>query len=177
MLEPTLPPLAGWESFYVITGSSAAALTGLMFVVVTLTAERRDSGATPDALRAFATPTIVHFGAVLLLAALLTAPWESAPRLALCVGASGLAGIAYVGWVTFKAGQQTTYAPEPSDWIWYSIVPLVAYGCLLAASIVLWRHPAPALYAVGAAALVLLYVGIHNAWDSAVWLAVERPRS
>jgi hypothetical protein len=33
--------LADWESFYVIVGSSAGALTGLMFVVITLVADAR----------------------------------------------------------------------------------------------------------------------------------------
>jgi hypothetical protein len=32
--------LAGWENFYVIVGSSAGALIGLQFVVVTLIANR-----------------------------------------------------------------------------------------------------------------------------------------
>jgi hypothetical protein len=32
--------LAGWESFYVIVGSSAGALIGLQFVVITLIADR-----------------------------------------------------------------------------------------------------------------------------------------
>jgi hypothetical protein len=55
-----MPPFAAWESFYVIVGSSAGALTGLQFVVITLGAEKKalgDGGTT----RAFATPTVVHF--------------------------------------------------------------------------------------------------------------------
>ena len=36
MLEAALSPLAPWQNFYVIIGSAAAALTGLMFVVITL---------------------------------------------------------------------------------------------------------------------------------------------
>jgi len=41
-MEPSAPSiLAHWESFYVIVGSSAAALTGLMFVVITLIADSK----------------------------------------------------------------------------------------------------------------------------------------
>ena len=79
MPVPALPPLAEWESFYVIVGSSAAALTGLMFVVIALNSEARTE-AGPTALRAFATPIIVHFGAVLLISALLSTP-EVAPQI------------------------------------------------------------------------------------------------
>jgi hypothetical protein len=65
---------AAWESFYVIIGSSAAALTGLQFVVIVLGAERKALG-DGETTRAFATPTVVHFCAVLLVAAILSAPW------------------------------------------------------------------------------------------------------
>ena len=34
-----MTPLAGWENFYVIVGSSAGALIGLQFVVITLIAD------------------------------------------------------------------------------------------------------------------------------------------
>jgi hypothetical protein len=59
IVEPTLSPLGAWESFYVIVGSSAAALTGLQFVVIVLGAEVNALGLPTT--RAFGTPTIVHF--------------------------------------------------------------------------------------------------------------------
>lgn len=73
MDEAARSPLATWESFYVIIGSSAAALTGLQFVVIALIAEAR-TRSTPREIAAFGTPTIVHFCAVLLLSAILSAP-------------------------------------------------------------------------------------------------------
>ena len=68
---------AEWDSFYVIVGSAAGALIGLQFVVMTLIAEKpaRDM---QRAGAAFATPTIVHFGAVLLVSALMRVPWPGA---------------------------------------------------------------------------------------------------
>jgi steroid 5-alpha reductase family enzyme len=54
-----------WETFYVIVGSAAGALTGLMFVVIALVANVRTS--SEPQIDAFGTPTVVHFGAVLLL--------------------------------------------------------------------------------------------------------------
>src|SRR5882724_2558635 len=58
--------LAEWENFYVIVGSSAAALTGLMFVVIALIADSAPAAATPRSIAAYTTPTIVHFCAALL---------------------------------------------------------------------------------------------------------------
>ena len=58
-MSPALPPLTEWETFYVIVGSSAAALTGLQFVVIALGAEARVLGGEP-AMKAFGTPTVVY---------------------------------------------------------------------------------------------------------------------
>src|SRR5262245_38998679 len=69
-----MAPFAEWESFYVIVGSSAAALTGLQFVVLTLIADSA-VGASAAEVAAFGTPTVVHFSAVLLMSAILSAPW------------------------------------------------------------------------------------------------------
>ncbi len=72
--ENVMNPLSGWQNFYVIVGSSAGALIGLQFVVLTLIASRPVGSALGQTGAAFATPTIVHFGAVLLLAGILVAP-------------------------------------------------------------------------------------------------------
>jgi ABC-type Mn2+/Zn2+ transport system permease subunit len=57
------------------------------------------------------------------------------------------------------------------DWICHAILPGLAYGCLFAAGLFFRAHPGAALYYVAATALVLLYVGIHNAWDAALYIA------
>src|ERR1051325_3417624 len=87
--------LEGWENFYVIVGSSAGALIGLQFVVLSLMA---DSPSAPDeeqAGSAFATPSVVHFGSVLLLAAIVSAPWSEISTVAALWGLMGLLGVAY----------------------------------------------------------------------------------
>jgi hypothetical protein len=168
-----MPPLTEWESFYVIVGSSAAALTGLQFVVIALGADAKRL-AGEASVRAFATPTIVHFCAVLLLAALLSTPHQTAGSLGLCLAAAGVAGLGYAVWVIAQARRQTHYAPVLSDWVWHAVLPTLGYGLLLVSGILEWRHRAAALYVVAATSLLLLYVGIHNAWDAAVWMAIQR---
>jgi hypothetical protein len=175
VLTPTLPPLSEWESFYVIIGSSAAALTGLMFVVITLSAEVGRVG--ERGMQAFATPTVVHFCAVLLIAAVLSTPGHTAGSLSLCLGATALAGLAYTAWVAIEARRQKDYQPVLSDWVWHTILPPLAYASLLVAAVLARRHSAAALYVVGATALLLLFVGLHNAWDSVVWTALTRAQS
>ena len=161
--------LAAWNSFYVIVGSSAGALTGLQFVVMTLIAERSPPRAA-EAGPAFATPTIVHFGAVLLLAAVLCAPWQEAASVAAIVGLMGISGVVYIIIVARRMRVQTTYKPEFGDWLHYALLPLAAYAMLALSAFMIPAHTTEALFGVGAAALLLLFIGIHNAWDSIVYL-------
>jgi hypothetical protein len=64
--------------------------------------------------------------------------------------------------------------PVLEDWIFHCVLPLAAYAALLVASVLLRRHPAPSLFVVGGAALLLLFVGIHNAWDAVTYIALQR---
>jgi|GEM_PF-395291 len=160
-----------WESFYVIIGSSAAALTGLMFVVIALTADKQAGNAA--AMAAFATPTVVHFGAVLLVSALIAMPHPAGIPVDWLFVTSGMGGLAYVAFTARRVTGQDAYKPVIVDWIWHILLPILAYVVLTVAGILLSRNVEDALYAIGAAALLLLFVGIHNAWDAAVYIAVE----
>jgi hypothetical protein len=164
--------LSAWESFYVIVGSSAAALTGLQFVVVVLSAEM-EIGA-PSTTRAFGTPTIVHFCAVLLLSAILSAPWRELANVALLLGLCGASGIAYALMVVRHMRWQTEYKAVLEDWIWFGALPLLTYAVLLVAAVLLIRHPLESLFAIGASAVLLLFIGIHNAWDAVTYIAHQR---
>ena len=157
--------LAEWNSFYVIVGSSAGALIGLQFVVLTLVAQRPSLRA-PEAGAAFATPSVVHFGVVLLLAAVASAPWHAIRVVAVSWGLVGLGGIVYTVVVTRRMRMQAVYQPEFEDWLFHVLLPFAAYGMLAVSVLVAHSRMRPTLFVVGAAALVLLFVGIHNAWDA-----------
>jgi hypothetical protein len=168
-----LTPLLNWQNFYVIVGTSAGALTGLQFVAMALVADlpvRRASSQTADA---FATPNIVHFGAVLMLSAALSAPWRGmAGPMWLC-GLGGVVGFAYAIVVVRRFRAQTEYHPVFEDWLFHVLLPALAYG-LLAAAAYTTRFYMDALFGVATAALLLLFVGIHNAWDTVTYLIFVR---
>lgn len=162
-----------WESFYVIVGSSGGALTGLMFVVITLIADSRQPRTLKE-INAFASPAVVHFSAVLLVAALLSAPWPDGHAAGVAVGLAALAGIGYMAIVLRRMRQPLSYQKVLEDWIWHVVLPFVAYIVLLVAHMGL-RHDLPwALYAIAGAVLLLLCVGIHNAWDTVVYMVVSQ---
>jgi hypothetical protein len=167
------PALTPWESFYVIVGSSGAALTGLQFVVIALVAEWRRPRSFAE-IDAFASPAIVHFGVVLLVAAVLSAPWHSLTSVAIALGIIGGAGLVYTGIVTRRILRQTGYTAVLEDWIWHCVLPSVAYGSLLVAATVLVRHTLGAMFTVAAAVLLMLFTGINIAWDTATFLVIQR---
>lgn len=161
--------LAGWENFYVIVGSSAGALIGLQFVVITLIAARPIGPGQAQAGDAFATPTIVHFGAVLLLAAILSAPWHGPATAAVLWGLLGFSGIVYEIIVARRMRMQIVYTPEFEDWLFHVLLPFAAYTTLAISAFVARTHLRDALFGVAAAALLLLFIGIHNAWDAVTY--------
>ncbi|HVH69021.1 MAG TPA: hypothetical protein VM716_14225 [Gemmatimonadales bacterium] len=161
-------PLSAWESFYVIVGSSAAALTGLQFVVVALGAEARTMRG-PE-VGAFGTPTIVHLCEVLLLSAILSAPWRTIASPALALGLVAAGGLAYTVIVTWRASRSMVYAPVLEDWLWHVTFPFIAYAGLFAAAFLVADDTGTCLFAIAAAALFLLFIGIHNAWDAATYI-------
>jgi hypothetical protein len=165
--------LSGWENFYVIVGSSAGALIGLQFVVLTLIASRPVGARTAQAGHAFATPNIVHFGAVLLLAGILTAPWQAITPAAVLWGLLGLSGIVYAAVVGSRMRRQAAYKPVFEDWLFHLLLPLAAYATLAVTAFAACSHLRGALFCVGAAALLLLFVGIHNAWDAVTYHVFE----
>src|SRR5207253_11420949 len=110
MLGTPVPALAEWDNFYVIIGSSGAALTGLQFVVIALGAETA-AGRRAETVGAFGTPTVVHFCAALLISALLSMPWHVVSSAALAIGTCGAAGIGYALILFRRAGPQTASGP------------------------------------------------------------------
>jgi len=167
--------LAGWENFYVITGSCAGGLTGITFVVIALI--REVQRVRPTGVGAFVTPTIVHFGGVLALAAYLSMPRQGVMSLSVGFGVAGLAGLIYGGVIAANMRRQGGgYVPVHEDWIWNVTLPTLVYGGLLVMAFLVWRKPVQTLYGVAAAALLLLFIGIRNAWDIAVWMTMHQQR-
>jgi hypothetical protein len=171
--EAALPVLTDWTNFYVIIGSAAAALTGLLFVVISLLAGSRLRRSV-EPLAAFNTPNVYHFGAALFVAVVLCAPWPMLWNVSLLLGLSGLWGVAYVIIVLRRMRRQGDYTPVLEDWLWHTIFPFVSYAAFVAAAILLPGNPTPALFVTGAATVLLLFIGIHNAWDNVSYLLIAQ---
>lgn len=165
------PPLGAWSSFYVMTGSSAAALTGLMFVVISLV---REGPRSSDGIGTFSTPIVMHFFAAFLVSAILCAPWHSLILPAISVTLVGSYGLVYVTRIIYRTKRlDSAYTPDLEDWIWYGLSPFVAYGVIAAGAIAFPVVSVKALFAVGGGVVLLIFIGIRNAWDIVTYLATK----
>lgn len=174
MHEAVLSPLATWQNFYVIIGTAAATLTGLMFIVVTLIAGQHTRvSPSAEAMATFNTPSVVHFGAALLVAAILCAPWQAPWNASFLLGLCGLGGLIYIVVVVGRTRRQSDYQPVLEDWLWHVTFPFVSYATFFIAAMMLPVNPVPTLFGVGAALLLLLFIGIHNAWDNLTYITTD----
>ncbi len=165
-----------WESFYVIVGSTAGALIGLQFVVLTLITEAGMVRGSGETLAAFGSPNVVHFCSALLVSAVLSAPWTGLGPPGVAMAVAGVSGLVYSIAVLRRAMRQRDYKPVLEDWIWHAALPILAYAALVHAGIQLARVSVDALFIVGGAALLLVFIGIHNAWDTVTYVTIERSR-
>jgi len=156
---------AGWDNFYILVGSAAGALIGLLFIVVTLTAGMDRDQALRGASR-YMTPTVVQFAAALLVSAVASAPigagWQRAARVVLAVLL--LAWALVNCWRMFFQPMGASPAHWTDPWF-YAAAPAAAYLTLAVVAGVGWA------LGVGVMALAILILGVRNAWDLITWIA------
>lgn len=143
--------------------------------MIALIAGRRKLITTADSISAFATPTVVHLGGALVVSALMSAPWPSLLGASIALAMCGLGGLGYATVVLHRARRQTDYKPEWEDWVWYAVLPC-AYAALAVGALLLRSTTHTAVFVIGAAALGLLLIGIHNAWDTVTHVVVASAR-
>lgn len=172
--EAAALPLHEWEGFYVIVGTSAAALTGLMFVVIAVVADAGPRSATPRGIATFITPTIVHFCMALVISAILSARWPRHLEVQIVLALVASGGLVYTLLVLRRAFGVPNYSMVLEDWVWHVVFPLLAYALTLLASLWLESMTPLALLLVGGASVLLVLIGIHNAWDTVTYLILQR---
>ena len=164
--------LERWANFYLITSAAAATLIGLLFVVITLAAERMPLEDTAK-IHLYLTPTVVFFGSVLEVAALLTFPNHTRLTATLCICLGGVGGLVYSGSLLIGGNKKTH--EEWQDLLLYAIVPFAAYGLLVLGGVLLLRDPQLGLTLVAVGMLSLLTLGIRNSWAIAIDVVSTRP--
>lgn len=171
MTRAWLEQLEGWHDFYVIMGSAAAGLTGLMFVVVTL-GPRVISGRGSSGVRGFVTPTVVFFTTVLIISAVMATPALSLKLLRAIFFVGGVGGLIYLVWIRGHKQWRESQL-DRLDWCWYIGLPFLSYLLIVANAIVMGVNMKVGLAMLGGTVILLLVIGIRNAWDLVLWMAQQ----
>lgn len=158
-----------WHDFFVLIGTAAATLMGLTFVAVSL-APDLVGDRTTTAVRAFTTPIVAFFATILMVSVVLIVPGMTPTTAGGFLAACGAIGFIYI----LSAGVHRQWREAQlgfDDWIWYLGLPLVGYGALFACAVWIFRAVLWGPYVGAAALLLLLIIGIRNAWDVVLALA------
>jgi hypothetical protein len=164
----------GWDNYFLMLGSAGAGLIGLLFVVVTLTANVERSRALRGSAL-YLTPTMIHFAVVLTSSAVAQAPRISPTLTAIILAAGALVGLcnAVRTWLGISALPKNGDPPHWSD-IWtYGGAPGVIYLALIGAAAAVWTQASFAVGALASLLMILLLVAIRNAWDLITWMAPQ----
>jgi hypothetical protein len=162
----------GWHDFYLVLGPSAAALIGLLFIVVTLTSGLERQRAVRGA-QVFMTPIVFHLGALVMQSALALFPHMGAPPMGAIVTACGLLGLAYAAYVAhaFLAGTVECYEGD----LWnYALAVGMLYAGMTAAGILLLLRQEAGPYVLAVDQVALFLQMINNAWDLVVFITPRK---
>ncbi|HMD58903.1 MAG TPA: hypothetical protein VKG66_03890, partial [Steroidobacteraceae bacterium] len=102
------------------------------------------------------------------------APHQTATSLSIGFGAAGAVGLIYACAIAASLRRTGSYVAVLEDWLWHALLPMLAYGALLATAFLALHRTEQSLYGVAAVSMLLLFTGIHNAWDVAVSISIGR---
>ncbi|HEY1961713.1 MAG TPA: hypothetical protein VGG69_04785 [Rhizomicrobium sp.] len=160
-------PLEDWRDFYVMIGTASGAIVGASFIVASLASSVKERSV---GMRGFISPTAVHLASVLVSSAILSVPKISPLVVAVLLGAGGAAGAIYALIVVARIWRMKLGV---EDWCFYALLPVFAYGAIAAAAgMIVLRTDSP-LYVLAAALILLLILGMRNAWDMATFLIMR----
>jgi hypothetical protein len=173
--------LQAWQNVYLLTGTAAATLTGLMFVAVTFGSSLVTKESAQSA-RAFLDPTYTHFVQVLLTACLLTIPSLGPTLLGSLLIVMGVLRVVRLYWVFghMLAAHRTHGDIELSDWMMSIVLPALTHLLLVTTGVGFIVRNASAFTGLAVVTLALLFIGIQGAWELLVWMALavsERRRT
>ena len=163
-----------WHDFYLLVGTASATLVGLIFVAASIGAQVFTERSR-EAMRAFISPTVVHFGAVLFICMAVTVPSQTWVTLAVLLILGGAAGTLYAARVWVQIFVRRSFAVDVIDRLFYALIPVAGYLLVAGAAFLLLERSQWSLEVLSAALITLLYAGIRNAWDMTMWIVIRVP--
>lgn len=163
-MDPFAQAVAGWHDFYMMIGTAAATLVGLLFVSLSLNADAIIRKENAD-LRALATHTFGIFLSVLMFAVLFLIPDQGPPGLGLPLLGVGAYGLA-------NATKNLVRAEKTPARVWglggvgrRFALPTLCYCALLAIAVSVLLGSTGGLYWLVPVMILLILAASRNAWD------------
>lgn len=161
-----------WDEFYLLVGSAAAVLIGLIFVVISLMQDRSRESVLGGA-RLYMGPIVLGVSFVLALSAAALTPGMTNEIFAAIAGViaiwgliRGVMSIVGIG----KLGREVHW----TDLWFYGLVQSAIYAALAVVAVAYWLELPWAAAALATVIVAELLLAIRNEWDLITWIA---PRS
>ncbi|HEX3954207.1 MAG TPA: hypothetical protein VHW90_11575 [Stellaceae bacterium] len=159
-----------WHDFYILAGTAAGALIGAMFVVASIGSSHLTREHGPQ-ISTYLTPTVIHLSTVVFASALALIPTLEWQPLALVCGGAGLAGMIYSSVIGWRIARRREV--DWADQAWYALLPILAYGIILASAMTVLLHSTPSLDAFAGGLALLVVASLRNAWDMIIYFATR----
>ena len=164
----------GWHEFYLLAGSAAAVLIGLIFVVISLMQDRSRSSVLAGS-KLYMGPIVLGVSFVLALSAAALTPGIGRCGFASIVAIVALWGL--VRGVMSIVGIRKLLGDGEVHWTdpwFYGAIPSALYLALGLVALAFWQGWWWGHYGVATLSVALLLSAIRNEWDLITWIAPRR---
>lgn len=163
-----------WSEFYFLCGSSAAALTGLMFIAVTFGSRliTKEKLAYADA---FMSPIAYHFIQAFILCAVTLMPTAGPKSIGGTIVVTTLVRVVQLvhTYRLTRIASQETSDIELSDWILGVVLPAANYIVFFVTAALYFAGAAVAPTLLAVAVLAVIVIGLRRAWELLLWVATQ----
>jgi hypothetical protein len=165
-----------WSEFYLLVGSAAAVLIGLVFVVVTLMDDRPRSSVLYGS-QLYMGPVVLHMSFVLVVSGAALAPGITPSRFALLAAVISLwgfgRGVFSIVGLTRLWKDKAAHVHGSDIW-YYGVIPCILYIAMAGVAAAFWAGAGWSTYGLAAVIAGLVLISIRDEYDLVTWLA---PRS
>ena len=161
-----------WDEFFLLAGSAAAVLIGLIFVVISLMQDRSRSSVLTGS-RLYMGPIVLGVSFVLVISSAALTPGIERPAFAAITGAVALWGLVR-GLMSAVGIKKLGTEVHWTDFWFYGVLPSALYLALGVVAFAFWQGQGWAHHGVAVGITGLLLLAIRNEWDLITWIA---PRS
>jgi hypothetical protein len=162
-----------WHDFYLMAGTAAVTLAGLLFVALSLHLDRFVER-THEHLLALSRVTLLSFTFVLFASLFMLVPPQGARQTALMIAATGVGGLSFTIRLTRAARHHDEAGFSRGQMRRRITVPIVAYFLMLLTAVGLWLGVGEALYMMTGAVSMILGNAAGTSWELLVQIARQK---